>query len=350
MRITPDKEDGRRGDRIALPCTAETESFGIIYTGEGTHIHQTQGKGIARMETTYLEEFIHLSKTASFTKTSLALNISQPTLSRHIALLESEFGYPLIDRTTHTFKITRAGLELLNSSYEIVSLIERARKEAHRLANAPRDIVFGGYYYLERIQRYLLESIMKAKRENLPFTARIYEAHTTSALLALREINMVDDLRKGSIDVLLVPLPSNSPLLDEFNGRVLFREKVAALISEDSPIATEGELSLEDLEGLHFLHGGSLLLVNFCIDDMIARAGIDPRFRVRIANTEADYYFLAPDEVTFLTESSAESRKGRYPSVTTRRIDDPEAYFTIYALYRRDDQASFIEEALDMLK
>lgn len=346
MRITPDKEGGR----IALPCAAETESLGIIYTGAGTHIHQTRGKGIARMETTYLEEFIHLSKTASFTKTSLALNISQPTLSHHIALLESEFGYPLIDRTTHTFKITRAGLELLNSSYEIVSLIERARKEAHRLANAPRDIVFGGYYYLERIQRYLLESIIKAKREDLPFTTRIYEAHTTSALLALREINMVDDLRKGSIDVLLVPLPSNSHLLDEFNGRVLFREKVAALISEDSPIATEGELSLEDLEGLHFLRGGSLLLVNYCIDDMIARAGIDPRFRVRIANTEADYYFLAPDEVTFLTESSAESRKGRYPSVTTRRIDDPEAYFTIYALYRRDDQASFIEGALDMLK
>lgn len=123
MRITPDKEGGR----IALPCAAETESLGIIYTGAGTHIHQTRGKGIARMETTYLEEFIHLSKTASFTKTSLALNISQPTLSRHIALLESEFGYPLIDRTTHTFKITRAGLELLNSSYEIVSLIERAK-------------------------------------------------------------------------------------------------------------------------------------------------------------------------------------------------------------------------------
>lgn len=61
------------------------------------------------MDTSIIEEFLTLKETGSFLKAADRLGLSQSTLSRHIQALEQEVGKPLIDRSSHSFRITPAG-------------------------------------------------------------------------------------------------------------------------------------------------------------------------------------------------------------------------------------------------
>ena len=63
--------------------------------------------------------FYYVAKSGSFTKASLILRLSQPSLSRQIAQLESHLGCPLFIRRKMGVELTRKGDELL----EIVSNI-----------------------------------------------------------------------------------------------------------------------------------------------------------------------------------------------------------------------------------
>ena len=57
----------------------------------------------------YLREFVLLAETLNFSKTAEKSYITQPALSRHLALLEDEMGATLMERTTRKVSLTPAG-------------------------------------------------------------------------------------------------------------------------------------------------------------------------------------------------------------------------------------------------
>jgi DNA-binding transcriptional LysR family regulator len=69
----------------------------------------------------------------SFTKAAIALNISQPALSKHISVLESKLGVALFDTAKRTaIKLTPAGQLLLeyfiDGSKKFSAVLSEARK------------------------------------------------------------------------------------------------------------------------------------------------------------------------------------------------------------------------------
>jgi LysR family nitrogen assimilation transcriptional regulator len=60
-----------------------------------------------------LEYFRHVAELGSFTNAAAFLSVGQPTLSRQIADLESEFGQDLFDRNGRGVVLTPAGCQLL---------------------------------------------------------------------------------------------------------------------------------------------------------------------------------------------------------------------------------------------
>jgi DNA-binding transcriptional LysR family regulator len=69
----------------------------------------------------------------SFTKAAIALNISQPALSKHIGVLENKLGVTLFDTTKRTaIKLTPAGRVLLDhfidGSKKFSAILAEARK------------------------------------------------------------------------------------------------------------------------------------------------------------------------------------------------------------------------------
>ena len=82
------------------------------------------------MTTERLFEFLVLSQTLSFSAAAKKLFMTQSTLSRHIAELEYEIGLKLMDRNTHTVRLTQEGRMLAS---RIPRLLEKNETALSRL-------------------------------------------------------------------------------------------------------------------------------------------------------------------------------------------------------------------------
>jgi DNA-binding transcriptional LysR family regulator len=61
------------------------------------------------METRWLEDFIVLAESGSFTRSAQARHLTQPAFSRRIKALENWAGCDLIDRSSYPTRLTPAG-------------------------------------------------------------------------------------------------------------------------------------------------------------------------------------------------------------------------------------------------
>lgn len=88
------------------------------------------------MELRWLEDFIVLAETRHFSRAADLQNVTQPTFSRRIKLLEESMGATLINRQTLPLSLTPAGEEFLILCKQIT---ERVRLTRERLQNLVRE-------------------------------------------------------------------------------------------------------------------------------------------------------------------------------------------------------------------
>ena len=79
------------------------------------------------METKWLEDFISLAETHSFSRSAALRHVTQPAFSRRIQSLEAWLGADLIDRTSYPTCLTPAGEVFYEQALEMLGQIDRAR-------------------------------------------------------------------------------------------------------------------------------------------------------------------------------------------------------------------------------
>lgn len=89
------------------------------------------------MEIRQLRYFIAVATHGSFTKASEKLYIAQPALSRHIQLLEEEFGVKLLVRTPRGVEPTEAGLRLREKAEFILSYMAEIKSSLSQASTEP---------------------------------------------------------------------------------------------------------------------------------------------------------------------------------------------------------------------
>lgn len=72
----------------------------------------------------YSREFVVLARRLNFSEAALELNVSQPSLSRHIAELERELGFKLLER--NPVSLTAAGKHYLEVAGTIIEMLDQA--------------------------------------------------------------------------------------------------------------------------------------------------------------------------------------------------------------------------------
>ncbi|MDY7117187.1 LysR family transcriptional regulator [Halomonas sp. SSL-5] len=86
------------------------------------------------MELRWLEDFIALARTQHFSRAAEEQNVTQPTFSRRIKLLEEEMGTTLINRQTLPLSLTPAGEEFLGLCQEVTRRVAATRQRLVHLA------------------------------------------------------------------------------------------------------------------------------------------------------------------------------------------------------------------------
>ena len=83
-----------------------------------------------------LKAFIAVAETGSFSVAASQLNLTQPAVSKRIALLESDFGNRLFERSGRTVTLTEAGALLAPRAKQIIFSIEDSKRAIHNLSGS----------------------------------------------------------------------------------------------------------------------------------------------------------------------------------------------------------------------
>ncbi|MDN3555111.1 LysR family transcriptional regulator [Halomonas maura] len=88
------------------------------------------------MELRWLDDFIALARTRHFSRAAEEQNVTQPTFSRRIKLLEEEMGTVLVNRQTLPLSLTPGGEEFLALCQEVTRRVATTRERLGQLAEA----------------------------------------------------------------------------------------------------------------------------------------------------------------------------------------------------------------------
>ena len=143
------------------------------------------------MELRQLRYFLAVARTMNFTRAAEEMHIAQPPLSRQISHLEDELGVRLIDRDTRPMQLTSSGEFFRDRAEEIVSRVERLKKETVSHGRSGRQILRVGfetsalYGHLPAVVKYL-----RAKNPHLDIDLRPMSAR-----------DQIDAIRTGIAEV-----------------------------------------------------------------------------------------------------------------------------------------------------
>lgn len=79
------------------------------------------------METKWLEDFVSLAETRSFSRSAQLRHVTQPAFSRRIQSLEAWAGADLVDRSSYPTKLTPAGVTLHAQALEMLQALQNTR-------------------------------------------------------------------------------------------------------------------------------------------------------------------------------------------------------------------------------
>ncbi|MEO6625696.1 MAG: LysR substrate-binding domain-containing protein [Burkholderiaceae bacterium] len=93
------------------------------------------------METKWLEDFVSLAETRSFSRSAQLRHVTQPAFSRRIQSLEAWAGTDLVDRSSYPTRLTPAGETLYDQALEMLQALQSTRAMLRGHTSAGQDVI-----------------------------------------------------------------------------------------------------------------------------------------------------------------------------------------------------------------
>jgi DNA-binding transcriptional LysR family regulator len=93
------------------------------------------------VETKWLEDFVSLAETRSFSRSAQLRHVTQPAFSRRIQALEAWTGIDLVDRSSYPTRLTPAGETFHTQALEILGALQSARNMMRSHQAAGQDMI-----------------------------------------------------------------------------------------------------------------------------------------------------------------------------------------------------------------
>ena len=154
------------------------------------------------METKWLEDFVSLAETRSFSRSAQLRHVTQPAFSRRIQALEAWAGIDLVDRSSYPTRLTSAGQTLLPQALEILGNLQAARNLMRGHQTSSQDMIeFAVPHSLAFT--FFPHWVMELRQRFGAFKSRLVGMNVHDAVMQLTE---------GSCDLLLAYHHASQPL------------------------------------------------------------------------------------------------------------------------------------------
>jgi LysR family transcriptional regulator, hydrogen peroxide-inducible genes activator len=187
------------------------------------------------MEMHQARYFVALCETLNFTRAAEKCNVTQPSLTRAIKLLEDELGGLLFNRERNQTHLTELGRAMEPHLREV---IEQARSARARAAS----------FFSLRTARLKLGVARGVSFRVLDDTLRRFVAHHPDTEIALhddRPSDLREALRRGDFELVL--LPQRSLDLDDLHYYPVGEDRLFAILPDGHELAALDEIPLEPL-------------------------------------------------------------------------------------------------------
>jgi DNA-binding transcriptional LysR family regulator len=199
-------------------------------------------KWVPRMEFHQLRYFVAAAEELSVTAAAKRLRVSQPALSRQIALLEGELGVALFDRIRKRIHLTDAGRFFLPKARQILCDAETGAQQVREQYGSARRTIRLGFLtpFLDDVVTPAVKAMRKA----------VSGVHV--ALFELTPRAQLDRLRDDELDIAILGNVGEEDR-GRFTTRVLARSRMGAVLPDEHRLAARRQVALKELAGEGFV-------------------------------------------------------------------------------------------------
>lgn len=186
------------------------------------------------IDTAKLQVFLYAAQTLSFSETARQLNLTQPTISHHIKMLEEMLGVELFDRSAPKLRLTEAGRLLLPWARKMV----RESISIQQMMEALQSNIAG---------HIRISCSTTTGKYVLPlFAARFRSQHPAVqiSILACTQENVAPRLHEQAANLGVV---SYDACGGEFECQEFFTDHIILIASKDHPFAARSSIDPAEL-------------------------------------------------------------------------------------------------------
>ncbi|APE31975.1 LysR family transcriptional regulator [Halomonas aestuarii] len=215
------------------------------------------------MDTQSLQAFLAVADSGSFSRAAEQLHLTQPAVSKRIAVLEGQTDARLFDRIGRRVTLTEAGRVLLPRAREILVMVDDSRRALGNLEGS----VAGSL---------TLATSHHIGLHRLPPLLKAYTREHTDVRLDLHFLDSeqaYQGVLDGELEMAVVTLaPHPDPQLEVVP---VWIDRLCFVCAHDHPLAAHGRLALEALCAFDAVLPGPLTFTRGLIESRFSSAGLE---------------------------------------------------------------------------
>jgi DNA-binding transcriptional LysR family regulator len=295
------------------------------------------------METKWLEDFISLAETRSFSRSAQLRHVTQPAFSRRIQALEGWAGTDLVDRSSYPTRLTPAGQTLYSQAIEMLQSLQSTRAMLRGHSAAGQDVIEIAVPHT--LAFTFFPSWVTSLREHFgPIKSRLIALNVHDAVLRLVE---------GSCDLLIAYHHPSQPLqldANKYEMVSLGEETVAPWVKADADGAPRYRLPGRPGQPLPYLGYAPGAYLGRVVDQLLKESGtaihLDRVYETDMAEG-LKVMALEGHGIAFLPQSAVrkEIKARKLVSALPPEIDSLEATMEIRAYRERPGAPAPVKSA-----
>jgi DNA-binding transcriptional LysR family regulator len=220
------------------------------------------------MDTQALAAFVEVAESGSFSRAGETLHLSQPAISKRIAVLEGQLHKPLFDRVGRLITLTDAGRALLPHAKRVLQDLEDGRRALSHLSDK-----IGGRLSIGTSHHIGLHRLPPVLRE---FTRQYpdvdLDIHFMDSEVACQSV------LAGKLELGIVTLPTQA--LPHLEMRLIWPDPLAVVVAPDHPLAKKKRVALAELAKHPAVLPDEATYTHRIVKAALQKHGIEPRIRL----------------------------------------------------------------------
>ena len=219
-----------------------------------------------------LRSFHAVAKTESITLASKLLNISQPTITKQIQLLEEFYSINVINRHARGITLTDLGKKL----FEITSGIFELEEQAIQLFSSNLNIHKGTLVTGTSGTYYIIKLVKEFKKLHPGIELKIISSNSNEIL---------DKLYNFQIDLGVIGKPLSENFKSDLFHIPYLKQKIVIIAGKGSKLYNQKTIKLEELNGYSFINRESGSETRRVFEQTLAKASVKVNTIMEVSRT-----------------------------------------------------------------